>query len=374
MKKNNTTVGTYTYDSTGMRIKKTAGGVTTTYHVMNGVCYGETRSDGKNLQYVFDENGRVIGFRVQESGGSNRYYFVFNAQGDVVQLLHASGNVVANYTYDTWGRCTVTSGTGGTLSATDIGNINPFRYRGYYYDTETGLYYLQSRYYDPVVGRFVNADSSLGGNQSVVGNNLFTYCSNNPVNYCDPDGRFVITGTVALLVIDIFFVSAIAVVGTYALTEVANHLTDGSSALSIPAATDNIIKFPKLPKNKSDSDKSITVAPVPLPRGNNRQEPLRATYYHVTDGLIAQEIMVSGIIRPGEAGFVYAWRFCPDRKAIKASGARYIGEGSVVISFETAAAFERDQTLHQGASIYEPLRSCSPGPISVSNVKIVRYN
>lgn len=92
---------------------------------------------------------------------------------------------MVSYTYDAWGK--VLSVTG-TLAST-IGTINPFRYRGYYYDRETGFYYLNSRYYDPEVGRFINADAVLGANGGIVGYNLFAYCNNNPVNYSDPSGE-----------------------------------------------------------------------------------------------------------------------------------------------------------------------------------------
>ena len=193
VKKNGSTVGTYAYDSDGMRIKKTAGGLATTYHVMNGVCYGETRSDGRNLQYVFDENGRVIGFRMQFDTGSARFYFVFNAQGDVVQLLDSWGNVRANYSYDTWGRCTATDSNGNALSSDSIGMINPFRYRGYYYDNETGLYYASSRYYDPEVCRFISPDTAdvlTATPMALTDKNLFAYCDNNPVMREDKDGQF----------------------------------------------------------------------------------------------------------------------------------------------------------------------------------------
>ena len=78
--------------------------------------------------------------------------------------------------------------------ASTIGQLNPIRYRGYYYDTETGFYYLQSRYYDPTTRRFLNADGIIGANQDAICYNLFAYCSNNPVNYCDPDGWFIWAG------------------------------------------------------------------------------------------------------------------------------------------------------------------------------------
>ena len=110
-----------------------------------------------------------------------------------MQLPGYSGQVYANYSYDTWGRCTATSATGGTLSSDSVGMINPFRYRGYYYDNETGLYYLQSRYYDPVVGRFLNADDTdtlLFSPNELTDKNLFAYCDNNLVMRMDCDGDF----------------------------------------------------------------------------------------------------------------------------------------------------------------------------------------
>ena len=88
--------------------------------------------------------------------------------------------------YDSWGKVV---GTTGSLADT-IGATNPFRYRGYYYDAETGLYYLNSRYYDPEVGRFINADGYVSTGQDILGNNMFAYCGNNPVNRADPSGMF----------------------------------------------------------------------------------------------------------------------------------------------------------------------------------------
>ena len=104
-------------------------------------------------------------------------------QDDVLAIVDAANNVVGNYTYDAWGK--VLSVTG------EIAEINPIRYRGYYYDTETGLYYLNSRYYDPEIGRFVNADGELSGNGgSILGYNLFAFCFNNPINMEDSMGQW----------------------------------------------------------------------------------------------------------------------------------------------------------------------------------------
>ena len=96
--------------------------------------------------------------------------------------------MVARYTYDAWGRIlSITDGNGNAnTSSTFIGNVNPIRYRGYYYDTETGWYYLRTRYYDPQVKRFINADGIIGANGTFTGYNLFAYCNNNSVTFCDP--------------------------------------------------------------------------------------------------------------------------------------------------------------------------------------------
>ena len=110
------------------------------------------------------------------------YYYVLNAQGDVVRIVNSSRSVVASYTYDPWGKIISSSGT--------LADINPLRYRGYYYDSETGFYYLQSRYYDPEIGRFINADSYASTDATgLLSTNMFAYCENNPVMRVDPTGE-----------------------------------------------------------------------------------------------------------------------------------------------------------------------------------------
>jgi RHS repeat-associated protein len=104
-------------------------------------------------------------------------------QGDITRIEDVNGNVLATYEYDAWGKVISSSGS--------LAEINPLRYRGYYYDTETGFYYLQSRYYDPVVSRFINADRYASTGDALLGYNMFAYCSNNPVNYSDPSGEAV---------------------------------------------------------------------------------------------------------------------------------------------------------------------------------------
>lgn len=124
--------------------------------------------------------------------GNHSYYYLYNLQGDVIALTDAStGKLAATYTYDAWGKIVKINGQNPEdVASTNIANINPFRYRGYYYDTETGLYYLNSRYYDAETGRFINADSQLNPKDGVPGCNLFACCGNNPIIIHDPNGHF----------------------------------------------------------------------------------------------------------------------------------------------------------------------------------------
>jgi len=116
---------------------------------------------------------------------------MYNVQGDVIGLTDLNSNVVALYVYDSWGKpLSITDVNGNDIggNASHVANINPLRYRGYYWDSETGLYYLNSRYYDPETGRFINADGLLQTGQGLLSANMFAYCLNNPVNMSDSNG------------------------------------------------------------------------------------------------------------------------------------------------------------------------------------------
>ena len=125
--------------------------------------------------------------RTKRTNGTN-YYYATNVQGDVTAILNTSGTAVVQYTYDAWGNILTTSGS----MADTLGESNPLRYRGYVYDAETTLYYLQSRYYNPAMGRFINGDdvANLGVEESLTSFNLFAYCANNPVNRFDGNGNW----------------------------------------------------------------------------------------------------------------------------------------------------------------------------------------
>ena len=182
----------FKYDVNGKRFSKTAGGVTATYYYDEDMLLGENRSDGKKLRYFYDSEG-MCGFRYYNGSAWTEYVYVKNAKGDVLAILNGSGTVVANYSYDSWGICTVESQSGG------IGDVNPFRYRGYYYDKETSLYYLLTRYYDPTIGQFISPDNfRYLASHIINGVNLYAYCHFNPTINCDPTGETPQLATAAI--------------------------------------------------------------------------------------------------------------------------------------------------------------------------------
>ena len=141
-----------------------------------------TSMDTTTLDFFYDESGRPFAFNYTPEGSTpNTYYYILNLQGDVVQIIDEGGVLQAEYVYSPWGEVISAEG--------DLAEVNPLRYRGYYYDSETGFYYLQSRYYDPENHRFINADSYASTGQGFLGVNMFAYCSNNPVNNFDNDGK-----------------------------------------------------------------------------------------------------------------------------------------------------------------------------------------
>ena len=180
----------FTYDVDGLRTSKTIPnvGLEHKYYYVGDRLQYETLGGSSALWYFYDADGNPSGIRYKDNSGTvNDYYFVCNWRGDVIQIYNASGTLVGSYTYDTWGKVTENATSADTENITET---NPIRYRGYYYDTETRLYYLKSRYYDPAVKRFLNADGYVATGQSILGNNMFSYCDNNPVNREYPTGHF----------------------------------------------------------------------------------------------------------------------------------------------------------------------------------------
>ena len=148
---------------------------------------GRLLKQGEELEFLYDDKG-VVGF-VNAEG---TYFYRKDILGNITGILDSDGKIVVRYRYDAWGNHVVLNPDGSeNESSTFIGNINPFRYRGYYYDVETGLYYLKTRYYDPETGRFITIDDvSYLAPDTINGLNLYAYCGNNPVMNVDPNGHF----------------------------------------------------------------------------------------------------------------------------------------------------------------------------------------
>ena len=146
------------------------------------------------LVYLYDENGAPVGLQYRNKSDAKNvfytYYFEKNLQGDIIAIYTESGTKIGSYTYDAWGNCTISTESGTTtIQKRIVRTLNPFRYRGYYYDTDTGLYYLQSRYYNPQWGRFLNADGYVSTGTGLLGYNMYAYCDNNPVMSADYGGE-----------------------------------------------------------------------------------------------------------------------------------------------------------------------------------------
>ena len=249
----------YTYDMNGLRTGKTVGTTEHNYIYAGGKLiresYGNTVMD-----FFYDQNGNPFAFTYN----GTMYYYILDLQGDVIGICNSAGRMIAQYSYDAWGKVTVSATSSTNLT---IANANPLRYRGYYYDTETGFYYLQSRYYDPNICRFINADGQLATGGNLTGLNLFAYCGNNPVNRIDPTGEdwwhwalgavvvaacavatVVTCGGVAAAVTAVCMVASGAAAGTTASTIAATAFIGaatvyGTAALSAAANSSSVEEF-----------------------------------------------------------------------------------------------------------------------------------
>ena len=174
----------YTYDTNGVRTSKKVNGYTTNFNVLDSKILAQESIDGyMYFQYSGDE---LIGFHLNDA----QYFYIKNLNGDIVGIEDYDGNLIAQYEYDEWGKLlNITTAEEGSEEQLRIANANPFRYRSYYYDNETGYYYLQSRYYNPEWGRFISADDLTYINNTRLTRNAYIYCINNPIKYIDPFGN-----------------------------------------------------------------------------------------------------------------------------------------------------------------------------------------
>ena len=182
----------YAYNTDGDRVSKTVNGVKTEYFYNGSILAGQKTGD-ETLIFMYDNNGDAFGFIYN----GEEYYYIKNVQNDIVAIADKNGTVVANYYYDAWGNVTQITGN------TALAQTNPLRYRSYYYDSETGFYYVSSRYYYPEVGRWISPEPNVDYGEfdegsEILGYNVYAYCFNNPVNNFDPTGEFVISTAVLI--------------------------------------------------------------------------------------------------------------------------------------------------------------------------------
>ena len=206
----------FEYNANGIRIKKNE----TEYELDGTTILSETK-DGKTLRYYYANSG-IVGFIYN----SVEYYYQKNIQGDITAIYREDCTLVGEYVYDAWGNCTVTTDIDG------IATLNPFRYRGYYFDSETGLYYLNTRYYAPDMGRFISPDSTDYLDPGTVnGLNLYAYCGNNPIVYSDPNGNSATLAVVLGIIAVAGFITTCIGVGT------SNNIVTaiGLTMVAIPA-------------------------------------------------------------------------------------------------------------------------------------------
>ena len=166
--------------------KKIINGFSTDYYLEDSNIFLE-KNDNYTLFFIREFDNSLVGFKYN----NNLYYYVKNAFDSIIGILDTSNNIVAKYKYDTWGNIlSILDGNDNDVSnnMSHIANINPFRYRGYYYDKETEMYYLGYRYYNPRIRRFISTDNAIY--DDVIGRNLYVYCYNNSVSKKDEDGRF----------------------------------------------------------------------------------------------------------------------------------------------------------------------------------------
>ena len=204
------------YDAAGLRTKKG-----NTVYFWQGDRLVREKTGEEEIYYYYDESG-VSGINYN----GKEYYFRKNMLGDVIAIYASNGALQCRYAYSAWGGHEIYDASGNKITGGDnIGIKNPIRYRGYYYDRELYLYYLQSRYYEPILGRFLSPDSPQYLDPTTIqGLNLYTYCLNNPISYADP------SGSVAILTAALIGLIVGAIVGTVIGAVVAGVVSYDSGA------------------------------------------------------------------------------------------------------------------------------------------------
>ena len=307
------------------------------------------------------------------------YFFEKNVQGDIIGVYNSTGKKIGAYTYDAWGKCSLSVANGNTiLEDKVVAFYNPFRYRGYYYDYETGYYYLQTRYYNPEWGRFLNADAYVSTGTGLLGYNMFAYCNNNPVMNVDPNGEFFISITVLCI-------AAFATVGAIGGGIVAyngaknsgvdddelwKYAAGGAIAGGLIGGIAGYVAAPAIASATGIAGISVTSAEVSVvgAGGIAAEQAAEGVYYQVTSHQAAQNIAQTGNLIPSSTEHsVCVLNFQPTLEQAKQIGAYAY---DTVVRFQTnCTTFIRDETVaFEGA-----LRNLRDGAIKVFDVVEVGF-
>ena len=271
------------------------------YYYDNGYLDYEKRGT-QELWYFYDSFGNLSVLNYHDGNGNyTTYYVVTNSRGDVEGLYNTAGGLVAGYVYDSWGNViSVSDASGNEITATNhIGNINPIRYRGYYYDAETGFYYVSSRYYDPEVGRFLNADGQI--NNDILGCNLYAYCGNNPVMRADDSGEGWWVAACAIvggLVGGVARVASNVATGKKWNKGVLGAVAGGATAGAIFAVTgDAVVSSYTGALVESAVNEFVSYRPQ-LSKANGRSKPKKATNINISNSLktVCKDTAVNGTL------------------------------------------------------------------------------
>lgn len=229
---------TFKYNSSGLRTQKSFSNSSSNYtvnYILDGdrVIYEDRGND--EIYYTYDVDGTLLSMNYN----GNEYFYITDLVGNIIEIVDISGNTVVEYKYDAWGNIVYKYDSG-----LGIDDINPFRYRGYYFDEETGYYYLQSRYYNPEIGRFISSDGLVGQIGNIQSHNMYAYCANNPITNIDPSGYLFFT----ISFFAAYFVAATVVIVAAYIIQETGVLSDINSGLTevedyISSATNNMASY-----------------------------------------------------------------------------------------------------------------------------------
>ena len=304
----------FKYNADGIRTNKIVNGSNHVY-TLNGTQIVSEAWGNFLLIYLYDESGAPIGMQYRTNSYAanvfDTFYFEKNLQGDIIAVYNADGDRIGSYIYDAWGNCTVTVvSESTTLEKNVVRTFNPFRYRGYYYDTETQLYYLQSRYYNPAWGRFLNADGYVNANGDLIGFNMYAYCSNNPVMFVDPTGEFfIVKKLVEGLVVGLG--AGLAIASLIAMPTQEEHFSRNDNMPEPDPRIENV------PQNWKTSDKSDTTREIgPSANAHQFTAPYRDNVKLVSPDGYQEAIYDANGNLVKDSRDVGTYNFCPSEQSV----------------------------------------------------------